>query len=173
MTNTAPEIRRAEASEYTAIGELLVTVYSQLDGFPKESEQPDYYRMLANVGELAKRPHAEILVAIVESRMVGAVVFFGDMQFYGSATNERDAAGFRLLAVLDEARGQGIGKQLTQACIDKATQTNRSQLIIHTTEAMKKAWNMYERMGFKRSEDLDFMQGKLAVYGFRMWLKNK
>lgn len=33
------------------------------------------------------------------------------------------------------------------------------------------AWKMYEKMGFKRSEDLDFMQGELAIYGFRFIIK--
>jgi hypothetical protein len=27
---------------------------------------------------------------------------------------------------------------------------------------------MYENLGFKRSEDLDFMQGELPVFGFRL-----
>lgn len=27
---------------------------------------------------------------------------------------------------------------------------------------------MYENLDFKRSEDLDFMQGELAVFGFRL-----
>ena len=31
-------------------------------------------------------------------------------------------------------------------------------MIIHTTMAMQTAWKMYEQIGFKRSEDLDFMQ---------------
>jgi hypothetical protein len=43
-------------------------------------------------------------------------------------------------------------------------------LIIHSTMAMQTAWKMYERLGFKRSEDLDFMQGELPVFGFRLLL---
>jgi hypothetical protein len=35
-------------------------------------------------------------------------------------------------------------------------------------KAMQTAWNMYENLGFKRSEDLDFMQGELPVFGFRL-----
>jgi hypothetical protein len=33
---------------------------------------------------------------------------------------------------------------------------------------MQVAWKLYDAMGFKRSEDLDFMQGKLPVFGFRL-----
>jgi hypothetical protein len=36
--------------------------------------------------------------------------------------------------------------------------------------AMQIAWKMYENLGFKRSEDLDFMQGELPVFGFRLAL---
>jgi hypothetical protein len=43
-------------------------------------------------------------------------------------------------------------------------------MIIHTTKAMQTAWKMYEDIGFKRSIDLDFMQGELPVFGFRLTL---
>ncbi len=33
---------------------------------------------------------------------------------------------------------------------------------------MQIVWTMYEKMGFKPSKDLDFMQGTLQVYGFRL-----
>ena len=160
--------------EYTSIGTLMVEVYSQLEGFPKESEQPAYYKMLRNVGELTTKPETELLVAISsDDKVVGAVVFFGDMKHYGSggaATLEQNACGFRLLAVDPIARGQGVGKLLTRECIRRGKQKSRRQLIIHTTMAMRTAWQMYEHIGFKRSEDLDFMQSELPVCGFRLVL---
>ena len=45
-----------------------------------------------------------------------------------------------------------------------------SQIIIHSTKSMHTARKMYENLGFKRSEDLDFMQGDLQVFGFRLML---
>jgi len=167
-------IRHARPSEFAAIGELLVSVYSQLEGFPKEAEQPEYYSMLYNIGALTSNPATELLVAVApDERLAGAVVYFSDMQYYGSggtATQERNAAGFRLLAVDPAARGQGIGKLLTNECIRKARTAGLSHVIIHSTSAMQTAWNMYESLGFKRSTDLDFMQGKLPVFGFRLFL---
>jgi GNAT superfamily N-acetyltransferase len=167
-------VRNAKPSEFSEIGKLMVGVYSQLDGFPKESEQPNYYKMLANVGELTNKSETELLVAVSpDDKIAGAVVYFADMKSYGSggtATQEMNAAGFRLLAVSNEARGKGVGKLLTNECIRKTKEKNLSQLIIHTTKAMQTAWKMYERFGFRRSEDLDFMQGELAVFGFRLKL---
>jgi hypothetical protein len=90
-------IRNAHIYEFADIGKLLVQVYSQLDGFPKVSDQPDYYKMLANVGELTKKTNTELLVAISsDEKIAGAVVYFSDMQFYGSggtATKEKNASG--------------------------------------------------------------------------------
>ena len=167
-------VRNAMPAEFAEIGKLMVQVYSQLEGFPKESEQPDYYKMLANIGEFTNRPETELLVVVgTDNKILGAVVFIGDMKYYGSggsATKEQNASGFRLLAVDPLARGKGIGKILTIASIHKARNRKVGQVIIHTTKAMRAAWKMYENLGFKRSEDLDFMQRELPVYGFRLLL---
>lgn len=171
MTATEFTVRNAKPSEYEAVGQLMVEVYAALKGFPKPAEQPQYYEMLANVGQLTLKPDTELIVAVTNDDQIGgAVVYFGDMQHYGSggaATQEKNAAGFRLLAVSDQERGKGLGKLLTLACLEKAKEQKQSQLIIHTTNAMKPAWKMYEKIGFKRSEDLDFLQGNLEVFGFR------
>ena len=174
MLNESYSVRNARPDEFEEIGKLMVKVYSQLEGFPKQSEQPSYYKMLLNIGEFAHKPDTELLVAVSpEGNIAGGVVYFSDMKYYGSggtATTEKNAAGFRLLAVDPAARGLGIGKLLTQECIRKAREANLSQMIIHSTKAMEVAWKMYEAMGFKRSEDLDFMQEKLPVFGFRLRL---
>jgi GNAT superfamily N-acetyltransferase len=165
-------IRNVKEEEFTEVGKLMVRVYSSLEGFPKPAEQPDYYSMLSNVGLLTHKPETELIVAISsEQKLAGAVVYFGDMKYYGSggtATSERNAAGFRLLVVDEALRVKGIGKLLTQACINKAKEQGRQQLIIHTTRVMQAAWKMYEGLGFKRSTDLDFMQDQLPVFGFRL-----
>ncbi|NJB70008.1 GNAT superfamily N-acetyltransferase [Saonia flava] len=167
-------VRNAVPNEFKEIGQLLVAVYSQLEGFPKPSEQPDYYRLLANIGEITQKPGAELLVAVAPTGHIGgAVVYFKDMQYYGSggtATKEKNASGFRLLAVSEASRGLGIGKLLTKNCIQRAKNHHNRQLLIHSTKAMQIAWKMYENLGFERSEDLDFTQGELSVYGFRLIL---
>jgi len=169
-------VRNAMPNEFAVIGKLMVTVYSQLEGFPKEIEQPNYYKMLANIGDLTKNPETELLVAVSpENKIAGGVVYFSNMHYYGSggiATQEQNASGFRLLAVDYSARGNGVGTLLINECIQKAKDKNHNQVVIHSTKAMQTAWKMYINLGFKRSEDLDFMQGELAVFGFRLLLKN-
>jgi GNAT superfamily N-acetyltransferase len=168
-------VRNAKPHEFEELGKLMVLVYSQLEGFPKETEQPVYYKMLANIGEFVAKPETELLVAVSpDNKISGGVVYFGDMKQYGSggtATQEQNASGFRLLAVDPSMRGFGIGKLLTNECIKKAKDKKLGQVIIHSTKVMQTAWKMYEDLGFKRSEDLDFMQGELPVFGFRLPIK--
>ena len=172
MTNQQYTIRNADPSEFEEVGRLMVSVYSQLDGFPNESEQPEYFRALANVGAFTLKPDTALLVAVSdENKIAGALVYFDNMIYYGSggtATNEKNASGFRLLAVDPLTRGRGVGRMLADECVRRAREKKHRQLIIHTTMAMQTAWRMYENMGFKRSADLDFKQGDFPVFGFRL-----
>jgi GNAT superfamily N-acetyltransferase len=167
-------VRNARPDEFVQVGKLMVKAYSLLEGFPKETEQPRYYQMLANVGELTNQSGMELLVAISPQGSIdGAVLYVDDMKHYGSggtASTEPNAAGFRLLAVDPTARGKGAGKLLCLECINKAKAASRKQLIIHTTLPMKIAWKMYENLGFQRADEYDFMQGDLAIFGFRLLL---
>lgn len=174
MNSKEITIRNANSDEFDPIGELMVKVYSRLEGFPSQSDQPDYYKMLLNVGKLTDKENTELIVAVSEENVViGAVVYFSDMKNYGSggiAIQIKNSSGFRLLAVNPNSRGQGIGKLLCQACINKTKKLNQRQLVIHSTAAMKIAWSMYEKMGFERYSEIDFKQGELPIFGFKLKL---
>lgn len=173
--NSELTIRDLRPEESDALGRLLVEVYSGLQGFPTPTEQPPYYQLLANIGRFADAPGVRVLVALSEQEeLIGGVVYFGDMAQYGSggtATSVKHASGIRLLAVSPRHRNVDVGKALTHACIELARQAGHSQVILHTTQAMRIAWRMYEKLGFVRSEDLDFLQQVLPVFAFRLRLK--
>lgn len=171
---TALTLRDVLPEEEASLGQLMVRVYAQLEGFPTPEEQPDYYDLLAHIARFTERPGTRVLVAkTTGGDLAGGVVYFGDMAHYGSggtATQERNASGIRLLGIDPKFRGLGAGRALTQACIDLARDKGHAQVILHTTQAMRLAWGLYERMGFRRSEDLDFLQQGLPVFGFRLAL---
>ena len=170
-------IRDIRRDEHDALGRLMVQVYSSLDGFPTPLEQPRYYELLANIGQFTERPAVRVLVAVApDGALAGGVVYFGDMTHYGSggiATTVSDASGIRLLAVDPRFRGSGVGKALTAECIRLARDTGHAHVILHTTAAMQTAWRMYERIGFVRAEELDFLQEGFPVYGFRLRLDDR
>lgn len=168
------QIRELKSEEFQALGALMVEVYASLKDFPTPTEQPHYYEMLKNIGSFTEKPGAKVLVAVSSNEeILGGIVYFDDMQQYGSggsATSERNASGIRLLAVSPNCRKSGVGSALTRECIALAAQSGNKQIILHTTKAMEVAWKMYLKLGFIRSEDLDFKQGELAVFGFRLQL---
>jgi ribosomal protein S18 acetylase RimI-like enzyme len=167
-------IRTVRPDEHAALGRLMVEVYAALEGFPTPAEQPAYYEKLANIARLGERPGAQVLVAVdARERLLGGVVYFAEMAEYGSGGSAgavADASGIRLLGVSAAARGMGVGKALTEACIARARERGHSQVVLHTTQAMQVAWALYAKLGFERSTDLDFMQGDLPVFGFRLAL---
>jgi GNAT superfamily N-acetyltransferase len=173
--NTPPAtvaVRDLSPDETAILGRMLVDVYANLPGFPTPGEQPDYYRMLADIGRFADRPATRVLGALgVDGTLLGGLVYFADMAQYGSAgiaTTLRQVSGIRLLGVHPAARGRGVGKALTARCIRLARQAGHREVVLHTTRAMRVAWAMYESLGFTRAPDLDFVQGDLDVFGFRL-----
>ncbi len=170
-------IREATSAEFSEVGQLMVEVYSQLEGFPGRADMPEYYEMLANVGALTDKAGTKIFVALsAENELLGAVVYFSNMKDYASGGDDIDidkASGIRLLAVSDKARGKGVGKSLTNHCIQQAQAIGHSQVVLHSTKFMQVAWAMYEGMGFQRFPDLDFELHGFSIYGFRFNIEIK
>ena len=165
-------MRPARPEDHAAIGALLVSTYTALPGMPSPDQQPAYYAMLADVAGRASRPALTIFVATdAAGHLLGSVDFIDDMAQYGSggsASTVTDAAGFRLLAVDGAFRGRGVGKALTRLAIARARDIGRRRLVLHTTRVMQTAWAMYEGLGFVRFPEIDFRQGSLDVFGFRL-----
>ena len=179
MTDPMPgalTIRDVAPGEFAALGALMVRVYSALEGFPTPAEQPRYYELLANIGRFSERPAVRVLVAVNDAgTLMGGVVYFADMAQYGSGggfnTVIENASGIRLLGVDPRFRQAGVGRALTNACIQLAREAGHREVILHTTAPMQVAWKMYERLGFVRAEELDFLQEGYPVYGFRLRLR--
>jgi ribosomal protein S18 acetylase RimI-like enzyme len=167
-------IRTARPGEYSRLGRLTVDAYASLPGMPTVDAQPEYYARLLDVAQRAGNPAISVFAAVSDSgALLGSVDFIADMKAYasgGSANTVPDAAGIRLLAVAPECRGRGVGKALTLFCVEHARRLGRSTVVLHSTRAMSTAWAMYERMGFERFPELDFRQGNLDVFGFRLKL---
>ncbi len=73
---------------------------------------------------------------------------------------QSDWAYIRLVAVHPHCKGKGIGKQLTQLCIDAARSAGEKTIALHTSEFQNAARHIYESMGFTKLLDLELMYGK-------------
>ena len=89
--------------------------------------------------------------------IVGSITFFPDANEEGLTIRLPDrTAGIRATAVAPAARGLGIGRQLAEACIDRAEATAAHRIALHTATFMAAAMRLYERAGFERVPAWDF-----------------
>ncbi len=169
------EVRIAGEEEIEPARQVLRTAYAEYEGaFPRES----WRLYLADILDLEGRAgDSELLVAKIEGEVVGCVSYFppGSKASYPSdAFSERwpeDWGAFRLLAVDPSARGKGVGRKLTDACIERARGKGAPAVGLHTTAPMAVARAMYERMGFERAPQYDFNPSPaVLVEAYRFYL---
>jgi ribosomal protein S18 acetylase RimI-like enzyme len=77
---------------------------------------------------------------------------------------QKDWSYLRMVGVSVKYAGNGIGRKLTQLCIDYAKETNETTVALHTSEFMDAARHIYESMGFNKVKELELRLGK------RYWL---
>lgn len=92
------------------------------------------------LGRLAEGP---VWVAVQGESVVGTV----------SGVPDGKALHIRSLAVSPGNRGQGIGKLLLQHAEDYAYEKGYTRLILSTTPFLTPAIRLYERCGFRRSNE--------------------
>lgn len=145
------EIRAVRPDEHAALGELTVAAYATVDPSVVSRDYADELRDVAGRAAVA-----EVLVAVDGGAVLGGVTYVPDRTSPAAEFAEHDAAGIRMLAVADGARGRGVGEALVRACIDRATTTSRRQIVLHSTDRMTAAHRLYERLGFARDPSLDW-----------------
>ncbi len=87
--------------------------------------------------------------------MIGTVTYAVPGQRYAEVSRP-DEAEFRMLGVAPAGQGQGVGRALVQACIDRARQQGRRALVLSSEVRMASAHRLYERMGFVRDPARDW-----------------
>jgi GNAT superfamily N-acetyltransferase len=145
------EIRLARPDELAEVGRQTAEVYVG-DGFMSATD--DYVPQLVDAVRRAEQ--AELWVAVDEAgRVLGSVTFCPVGSSYREIGGE-DEGEFRMLAVADAARGQGVGRALVQHCLDRSRDLGYVGVRMSTMDKMTSAHRVYERLGFTRSPDDDW-----------------
>jgi GNAT superfamily N-acetyltransferase len=156
MTETRVTVRDAGPEDLAEVSALLGGAYAEYFDMPAEGAAAEY---LANIGDVWSRlGSSELIVAEEAGRLAGAVTFFPDARGDGDRWPEGWSA-IRLLGVRPDMRGRGIGRVLTQECLRRARALGATAVGLHTTDFMAVAKAMYERMGFERVPEFDFLPG--------------
>jgi GNAT superfamily N-acetyltransferase len=163
-------IREARASDRAGIEAVTLSAYEQYGVVMPPALWVRYRENI--VTTLAAAPPGTQIVAEEDGRIIGAVLLYpagARLDPAGGGSMTLTFPEVRLLAVGPSARGQGIGALLIDECVRRARESGAEALTLHTTDMMRAAMRLYERLGFRRMPELDFEPAPgVTVKGFRL-----
>jgi ribosomal protein S18 acetylase RimI-like enzyme len=143
-------IRPAHPGELAAVGDLTVRAYLA-DGPISEK----YTAMLADASSRAR--DAELLVAVdSDDHLLGTVTIALPGGEFADVARDGELE-FRMLAVDPSARRRGVGEALVRTVIDRARFLGLPRVILSSQQTMTAAHRIYERFGFRRHPDRDWV----------------
>ena len=148
------EIREVRPEEYDEAGRVTADAYRP---YARGDDWTDYLGELADVADRAQR--TKVLVAVEDGRIIGTTTLELDRRVdEGEDHLEAERlpsheAHIRMLGVLPETQGRGIGRALMDESIRIAKEHGKTLMTLHTTNRMNVAQRMYESMGFTRMPD--------------------
>ena len=140
--DAAPLVRVATAAEADEIANLVRRGLAEY----REASPVVYEGYLRY--SLDDRAGAMRLVAELDGRIVGSVLF--EARVIGRPTWPAGAATFQTLVIDPSVRRMGIGALLVRACLDRASASGASAVIIDTMPWLTAADRIYGPHGFVR-----------------------
>lgn len=147
-------LRDYAPQDHAELGRAALAGFGQFKG--AYADWPAMAAGVSRMGDLAGT--GEIVVAEDEGRIVGGVAYVGP---------PKPKAPFfdpvwpvvRMLVVAPSARGRGLGRRLTEACVERARRDGASVIALHTTPIMTVALPRYLCMGFVKVGDAPEIHG--------------
>lgn len=146
----------AVAADYAEVAAVNVAAYGE---YRAPLGEAVWAPMRANITAVAEMARAAVLfVARGEEGVLGSVLYYPPGTTLPPLAPER--ASVRTLAVAPAARGRGVGAALMAACIARARADGAPALWLYTTELMRGAIALYQRLGFVRDAELPPRHGQ-------------
>lgn len=96
-----------------------------------------------------------LVAAASGGTILGAVLVLDDQSEFRQIARPGEVE-FRLLAVRDAARGNGIGRELVEECLNRSKSRGARITVLCTQPSMRAAQALYEGLGFRRRTERDF-----------------
>lgn len=152
-------LREYQPADADQVNRIAVTAFQQFEG--NYSNWDEFIQGVGQMSSLSKT--AEIVVAELKGDIVGAVGYVRPNA--PKSIFPIEIPCIRMLVVDPQARGLGIGRALTQECINRAQRDHAPKIGLHTSPIMDVALPLYLRMGFVKESDIDPIRGvPYAVY---------
>ena len=146
--------RLAESHEHSAVAQVILRSYAE---YAPRIPTDAWERYAQNILDVRSRmTESELVMAVEDREIVGSATFYPARLIRTQSVWPREWTGVRLIAILPECRGRGLGKAIVEDCIQRSRDQNAEAMALHTTPYMELARGMYERMGFERVPEYDF-----------------
>jgi GNAT superfamily N-acetyltransferase len=157
---SASLLREFREADTPALKRVALAAFQQF-----ESCYSDWQAVAAGISRMPGLAETgEIIVAEIDGCIVGGVAYIPAGKPKADYF-DRSWAIIRTLVVDPVARGQGIGRALTQECVRRARRDGSPIIGLHTTPILTVALPMYLRMGFTHRHDVPPIHGvPYAVY---------
>ena len=145
------------------LGEIVVRAYDAVGVLEGDD---DYVLELRDIARRVRE--AVVLAALDEASGIplGCVTYVPGPDSPWAERLRPGEASIRMLAVDPGAQGRGVGSALVAACLDRARADGRRAVFLHSLPVMVGAQRIYERFGFRRVPERDWVFPDFLLMGF-------
>ncbi len=147
--------RKGEQEDIAQLRSLALNAWAQFKNDLTAENWDTLHQTLTSLDTYRKLiQNSEAIVCENDAQEIIGMVFLVPS---GNPTDiyEDDWCHLRFVTVDPNYRGQQIGTLLTQKCIDLAKNNNEKTIALHTSEIMKSARKIYDKLGFKLHKEID------------------
>jgi ribosomal protein S18 acetylase RimI-like enzyme len=98
----------------------------------------------------------DLILAVENGKIIGCVQLFLNATQSTAENFPAGSASLRILSVLPKHRGKSIGNMLITECVRRSKKDNVAKLYLHSSDKLKRADRLFQKMGFKRAPEYDF-----------------
>ena len=140
-------LRAFRDGDAAKVDELALAAFDQF-----RLQYSDWPAMASAIGRMSVLADTgEIIAAERDERIIGAVAYIAAGR-PKAAYFDRSWPIIRMLVVDPASRGSGVGRALTEECMNRARRDGSRVIALHTSPIMTVALPMYLRMGFRLAQ---------------------
>ena len=159
--------RKASLSDFDKLKSLGIESYAEFSKVLTKTNWDKMNSFLESNNNLTNLINqSTVFVCEKESEIIGMIYLVPS----GNPTElfQENWSYIRFLGVNTKFRGNGIGKKLTDLCIEYAKENNEKYISLHTSEFMNSARAIYEKRGFKETKEIEYLGKKYWIYLYEL-----
>lgn len=145
------------------LGDIVVRAYDAVGALEGDDEYVPELR------DVARRVREAVVFAALDEAdgtPLGCVTYVPGPDNAWAEHLRAGEASIRMLAVDPAAQGRGVGTALVEACLVRARADGRRAVFLHSLPVMTGAQRVYDRLGFRRVPERDWVFPDFLLMGF-------